>query len=144
MKSMFPKRDTKSLCFRAWLLPVSLKETKENKSRQKKGISLLGRFTAPCLHKAWSCVYSFLWCHICPQIKICDDFSTVSEEMPVSEVSVYNTEYLRKCHLVLWNLTFLCKFILMKSLAFSWGFLPSGQMLIGTCSCKSWILLSQL
>lgn len=52
-----------------------------------------------------------------PKIKICDDF--VSEEMPISDISVYNTEYLGTCHLVLWNLTFLYEFILMKSLAFS-------------------------
>ena len=52
-----------------------------------------------------------------PKIKICDDF--VSEEMPISDISLYNTEYLRTCHLLLWNLTFLYEFILMKSLAFS-------------------------
>lgn len=128
MRSMFPKRDTKKfiyLFFLAWLLPVSLKKNKENKSRQKKGLGFLGWFTSPASSTGTAvcgCVWLPLVTLIGPQIKICDDFSCLSEEVPVSEISVYNTKYLRKCHLVLLNLTFLYKFILMKSLAFSRGF----------------------
>lgn len=119
MKSVFPKRDTKVYFFELGYYQEASRKPKKTNAGRRELASSSGysstrntRVYVASSGATYQSSNKILWTTFLLSPRKCLYQKSLFIIPSTSE----------KCHLVLWNLTFLYKFILMKSLAFSWGF----------------------